>query len=144
MFRIRSVLPTDHHYITKMTWNSWCKHPDNLHRSKRHFEQRIEAMLEDGQGYIMCFDDDEYYIVGFMLFRKASQKTALVHVVYVRSLYREQGLGTQLVKLLKRKGIENIGYDLRLVGEQYLLPVIEQNYNLIDLTQQWSYDREDS
>jgi hypothetical protein len=63
-------------------------------------------------------------------------------VVFVRELYREQGLATQLVNLLKRKGVENIGYDLRLVGEKVFLPVVERNYNLIDLTAEWPYDRE--
>lgn len=142
MFKIRLVQPTDYHFITKMTWQSWVAHPDNVQRSKNHFKRRMDAMLEDGNGYVMYFDDDEFYIVGFMLFRKASQVTALVHVVFVRELYREQGLATQLVNLLKRKGIENIGYDLRLVGEKVFLPTVERNYNLIDLTSEWTYDRE--
>jgi GNAT superfamily N-acetyltransferase len=135
--------PNDYHFITKMTWNAWVSHPDNLKRSKRHFERRIEAMLRDGQGYIMHFDDDEYYIVSFMLWRKASPKTALVHIVYTRPSYRQQGLATQMINLLHKKGIENVGYDLRLVGEKVFLPVVERGFNLMNITSEWTYDREE-
>jgi len=57
----------------------------------------IDDVVSKGNVRVFCPDDDSDHIIGWMAFGKIEQ-TPLLHFIFVKKDFRENGIGTELVR----------------------------------------------
>ena len=142
IYRIRKYSSsTDRSYLARSIGNSWISCPKNRDRSIKTLNAKTNFILENCIVKVVCLAEDENNIVAFMVIQPVEDDLAILHSLFVRGYYRQQGIATSLLRMLSKK-YPKIGISMDFVDSDKILPLMSKMFDLVvDKTSLWGSDR---